>query len=130
MLRGLLHGLLHELLPLASRQKPTPRATDRAVAGGGEGGEGSEGGEGGEEGQGGGGASWLMVTVVFVQAELHHARHVARPCGGEDESLEMWYAQGSQVPSPSRLLAAVVLGALLSRSQPVTPLLPPQSGSQ
>ena len=41
---------LHGLLPLAFRQRPTPRATDRAVAGGGEGGEGSEGGEGAEGG--------------------------------------------------------------------------------
>ena len=41
---------LHGLLPLASWQKPTPRATDRAVAGGGEGGERSEGGEGGGDG--------------------------------------------------------------------------------
>eukprot|EP00964_Phaeocystis_antarctica_P129029 scaffold92866_cov54-Phaeocystis_antarctica.AAC.1 len=39
------------LLPLASRQKPTPRATDRAVAGGGSGG-GRVGGEGGGEGSG------------------------------------------------------------------------------
>ena len=46
---------LHGLLPLASRQKPTPRATDRAVAGAGEGGEGGEGGGGGGEGGGGGG---------------------------------------------------------------------------
>ena len=42
--------------------------------------------EGGGEG---GGASWLMVTSVSVHAELHHARHVARPCGGEVESVEL-----------------------------------------
>eukprot|EP00964_Phaeocystis_antarctica_P032545 scaffold18430_cov61-Phaeocystis_antarctica.AAC.1 len=71
-----------------------------------------------------------MVTSVSVHAE-QYARHVARPCGGEDESSEMWYAKRLQVPSPSRSLAAVVLGASLSRSQPVMiPLLPPQSGSQ
>ena len=85
---------------------------------------------GGDGGSGGGRASWLMVTFVFVHAELQYARHVARPCGGKDESSEVWYAQREQVPSPSRSLAAVVLGALLSRSQPVIPLLPPQSGSQ
>eukprot|EP00964_Phaeocystis_antarctica_P039184 scaffold22416_cov68-Phaeocystis_antarctica.AAC.1 len=70
-----------------------------------------------------------MVTSVSVHAE-QYARHVARPCGGEDGSSEMWYAAMLQTPSPSRSLTAVVLGALLSRSQPVVPLLPPQSGSQ
>ena len=45
---------IHEfMLPLASRQKPTPRATDRAVAGGGDGWAGG----GGGEGDGGGGRS-------------------------------------------------------------------------
>ena len=43
---------LHGLLPLASWQKPTPRATDRAVAGAGEGGEGGESGGGGGGGDG------------------------------------------------------------------------------
>ena len=60
-------------------------------SGGGEGGsgEGDEGGSGGEGGDGGeGGASWLVVTSVSVHAELQYARHVARPCGGEDESSE------------------------------------------
>eukprot|EP00964_Phaeocystis_antarctica_P077888 scaffold48398_cov67-Phaeocystis_antarctica.AAC.3 len=74
-----------------------------------------------------------MVTSVSIHAEPQlplAARHVARPCGGKDESSEMWYAKRLQVPSPSRSLAAVVLGASMSRSQPVTPLLPPQSGSQ
>ena len=93
---------------------------------------------GGEEGDGGGGgeggmgvASWLMVTSVFLHDPLHHARHVARP-GGEDESSDLRYAKRLQLPSPSRSLAAVVLGALPSnlKSQPVSPLLPPQSGSQ
>ena len=74
-------------------------------------------------------ASWLMVTSVFLHDPLHHARHVARP-GGEDESSDLRYAKRLQLPSPSRSLAAVVLGALLSRSQPVIPLPPPHSGSQ
>ena len=96
---------------------------------GGEGGsDGGWGGGGGDDGDGGsdggkGGARWLMVTFVFVHAELHHARHVARPCGGEDGSSEIWYAQRLHFPSPSRSLAAVMLGALLPRSQPVIPLL-------
>ena len=98
--------------------------------GGGLGGGGEGDGGGGE----GGGASWLMVTSVFVHAEPQlppAARHVARPCGGEDESSEMWCAQRLQVPPPSRLLAAVVLGASLSKIQrAVPPLPPPQSGSQ
>ena len=52
----MLHG--GGLLPLASRQKPTPRETDRAVAGGGAGGAGgSGGGGGGAGGAGGGGGS-------------------------------------------------------------------------
>ena len=56
--------------------------------GGGEGGDGGGfGGFGGEGGEGGG-ASWLMVTSVSVHAELQYARHVVRPCGGEDESSE------------------------------------------
>eukprot|EP00964_Phaeocystis_antarctica_P055729 scaffold32801_cov66-Phaeocystis_antarctica.AAC.3 len=55
--------------------------------GGGEGGEGGEGGNGGGEGGEGGGASWWMVTSVSVHP-LQDARHVARPCGGEDESSE------------------------------------------
>ena len=69
--------------------------------GGGEGGEGGEGGDGGgggerggkggEGGGEGGGASWWMVTSVFVHAE-QYARHVARPCGGEDESSELMRA--------------------------------------
>ena len=63
-LAEVLHGC--GLLPLASRQKPAPRATDRAVAGGGDGGAGGSGGEGdgggggsggGGEGDGGGGGS-------------------------------------------------------------------------
>ena len=37
----------HGSLPLASRQYPAPRATDRAVAGGGDGGVSGVGGEGG-----------------------------------------------------------------------------------
>ena len=57
--------------------------------------DGGEGGEGGGEGGGGasGGASWWMVTSVSVQAEPpQSARHVARPCGGEDESSELMRA--------------------------------------
>ena len=88
------------------------------------------GGGGGGGACGGGGASWWMVTSVFLKAELQIACHVARPCGGEDESLELMYAQALQFPSPSRSLAAVVLGASASNTQPETPLLPPQSGSQ
>eukprot|EP00964_Phaeocystis_antarctica_P028795 scaffold16235_cov50-Phaeocystis_antarctica.AAC.4 len=72
-----------------------------AGEGGGEGGEGGEGGGGGafggEGGEGGGGASggasWWMATSVSVHAELQYARHVARPCGGEDESSELMRAQ-------------------------------------
>ena len=65
--------------------------------GGSEGGEGSEGGsEGGEGGAGGsgsgGGASCWIVTSVFTQAEPHVVRHVERPCGGEEETVETWYA--------------------------------------
>ena len=58
---------------------------------GGEDGGGGDGGDGGGDGGGGEGrASWLMVTSVFVQAELQYALHVAR-CGGKDESSEsMW----------------------------------------
>ena len=36
--------------------------------------------------------SWLMVTSVFLHDPLHHARHVARPWGGEDESPELMRA--------------------------------------
>ena len=57
--------------------------------GGGSGGEGDNGGSGGSGGVDGGGASCWMVTSVPVHAELHHACHVARPCGGEDESVEL-----------------------------------------
>ena len=68
---------------------------------------------------------------MFVQAELQYTLHVARPCGGEDESLELIYAPKTQFPSPSRLLAAVVLGAFSSKIQAARVLLPPlQSGSQ
>ena len=88
------------------------------------------GGGGGGGACGGGGASWWIVTSVCLKAELQNTRHVARPCGGEDESLELMYAQALQFPSPSRSLAAVVLGASASNTQPETPLLPPQSGSQ
>ena len=58
------------------------------------------------------------------------------PCGGEDESLELKYATREanrpmlHLPSPSRPLIAVVLGALEPKIQPVIPLLPPQFGSQ
>ena len=107
---------------------------------GGEGGEGdegseggSEGGEGGEGGKGGGGPSWWMVTSVSVHVEPQSTRHVARPCGGEDESLEGKYAPRVQVPSPSWSLAAVVLGATSSKCQagiPTLPSSPSQSGSQ
>eukprot|EP00964_Phaeocystis_antarctica_P125270 scaffold88891_cov55-Phaeocystis_antarctica.AAC.7 len=48
---------LHGLPPLASRQYPTPKATDRAVAGGAAGGDGADGGSegvGGDCGDGGG----------------------------------------------------------------------------
>ena len=101
---------------------------------GGKGGEGGEGGEGGGEGGCGasGGASWWMVTSVSVHAELQYVCHVARP-GGEDESVELMYAQTKQSPSPSRSLAAVVLGALSSNRQagiPALPSSPSQSGSQ
>eukprot|EP00964_Phaeocystis_antarctica_P054187 scaffold31831_cov49-Phaeocystis_antarctica.AAC.3 len=74
-----------------------------------------------------------MVTPVFVQPGLHRAVHVARPCGDEDESSELWAAQMKQSPSPSRSLAAVVLGASASKYQPAFGTLPPspsQSGSQ
>ena len=64
LLRQLFRGLpqlFHGLLPLKFRQYPTPRATDRAVAGGGEGGGGvdggSAGGGGGGGGEGGGGVN-------------------------------------------------------------------------
>ena len=50
-----LDEVLHGLLPPVPRQKPTPRATDRAVAGGGgEGGGGDSGGKGGGGGAGAG----------------------------------------------------------------------------
>eukprot|EP00964_Phaeocystis_antarctica_P028363 scaffold15995_cov66-Phaeocystis_antarctica.AAC.1 len=87
------------------------------------------GGDGG--GLGGGGASWWMVTSVLDQEpKSHSARHVARPCGGEDELLDMKTAQRLQRLSPSRSLVAVVLGSSPSKSQPLLPLLPSQSGSQ
>eukprot|EP00964_Phaeocystis_antarctica_P005489 scaffold3002_cov52-Phaeocystis_antarctica.AAC.2 len=63
-----------------------------AVGGGDAGGGEGSGGEGGE----GGGASWWMVTSVSVHPELHRAVHVARPCGGEDDSSE------SNSPRPHR----------------------------
>ena len=110
---------------------------------GGEGGEGgkggSEGGEGGE-GSGGGGASgggasggaswWIIVTLVYTSCPKQNTAHVVRSCGGEDESRDWKYAPTTHVPSPSRSLVAVVLGASVSKIQPVSPLLPPQSGSQ
>ena len=108
--------------------------------GGGEGGEGGEGGgaggEGGEGGEGGGasgGARWWMFTFVPVKPEsLQAASHVAMPCGGKYESLELMYAPKTQFPSPSRSLTAVVLGASSSKIQAARPrpLPPPQSGSQ
>ena len=107
--------------------------------GGGKGGEGSEGGEGGGDGgegaESGGkasGESWWMVTSVFVKLKPSQAtRHVVRPCGGEDKSLETWYAQKPQAPFPSRSFSAVVLGSSSSKIQPAEfLLLPPQSGSQ
>ena len=55
--------------------------------GDGGGGEGEGGGGGGDGGRGG--ANWLMLTPVSVQASLHHARHVVRPSGGEEESSEL-----------------------------------------
>ena len=97
---------------------------------------GSEGGEGGEGGEGsgaGGGASCWMVTSVKVQAELQNKVHEARTCGGEDESLEMWYAQAPQLFFPSRSLSAIVLGSSPSNNQrgsPTLPSSPSQSGSQ
>ena len=107
-------------------------------SGGGEGGEDGENcGDGGEGGEGGGGASggasWLMVTSVSVKPEsLQASSHVAMPCGGKYESLELMYAPKTQFPSPSRLLTAVVLGASASNIQAARPRpLPPlQSGSQ
>ena len=92
-----------------------------------DGNSGWDGGEGGE-----GGASWWMVTSVLVKPDPpQSALHVARPCGGEDESLELMYALTLQVLSPSRLLIAVVLGASASNIQAAGTLLPPrQSGSQ
>ena len=71
------------------------------------------------------------LTSVSCQSELHHARHVARPCGGEDESSELMRAWYKQSPSSSRSLAAVVLGALVSKIQRAGLLPSPlQSGSQ
>ena len=60
--------------------------------GGGHGGGGDGGGNGGEVGEGGkggGGANWWMVTSVSVHAEPQYTAHVARPCGGEVESVEL-----------------------------------------
>ena len=72
-----------------------------------------------------------MVTSVNDQEpKLQPACHLARPCGGEDELLELKYAEMWQVSSPSRSLVAVVLGSSSSKSQPVIPLVPPQFGSQ
>eukprot|EP00964_Phaeocystis_antarctica_P109909 scaffold74313_cov51-Phaeocystis_antarctica.AAC.4 len=77
-----------------------------------------------------------MVTSVLIHAELQYVRHVAMPCGGEDESLELKYAKREDnhpmlhFPSPSRSLIAVVLGAVGPKIQRVIPLLPPQFGSQ
>ena len=90
------------------------------------------GGDGGGDGGGAGIASWWMVTSVSVHAALQYARHVARPCGGEVESSEVWNAQSQHAPSPSRSLSAVVLGA------PILDIIheligideAPQSGSQ
>ena len=64
-----------------------------------------------------------MVKSVSTQAELQYVCHVAMPCGGEDESLEIMYALMTQTPSPSRLrsLAAVVLGASPLKAQKVSP---------
>ena len=98
---------------------------------GGEGGD--EGGESDEGGEGGGGASWWMVTSVSVHVEPQNTRHVARPCGGKDESLDRNHAPRLQSPSPSWSLAAVVLGATSSKCQaeiPALPSSPSQSGSQ
>ena len=89
------------------------------------------GGSGGGGACGGGGASWWMVTSVFVKEPSQAACHVVMPCGGEDKSLETWYAQASQIPSPSSCFSAVVLGLSPSKNQAAKPLLlPPQSGSQ
>ena len=99
----------------------------------GDGGEG-EGDGGGGDGDGGGGASRWMVTPVAVgQGELQYTVHVARPCGGEDESLDKKNDLILQTPSPSMSLAAVVLGATSSNRQagiPALPSSPSQSGSQ
>ena len=70
-----------------------------------------------------------MVTSVLDQEPKLQVQ-VARPCGGEDESLDLKNASMWQVSSPSRSLVAVVLGSSPSKSQPVIPLSPPQFESQ
>ena len=82
----------------------------KGLGGGGEGGGSVGGGS-----AGGGGARCWMVTSVYTQAEMQYARDVERPSGGEEESSELMRAAYLQLPSPSRSLAAVVLGAVKSK---------------
>ena len=94
-------------------------------------GGGSVGGGGeGLGGSGGGGARCWMVTSVYTQAEMQYARDVERPSGGEEESSELMRAAYLQLPSPSRSLAAVVLGAVKSKIHRAGSPLAAQSGSQ
>ena len=79
---------------------------------------GGSGGRGGDGGRGGG--SWLMLTSVSVQSPSQDPRQVLRPCGGEVQSSERKYAAMLHSPSPSRSLAAVVLGAVpICKNQPL-----------
>ena len=82
----------------------------KGLGGGGEGGGSVGGGS-----AGGGGARCWMVTSVYTQVELQFSRDVEMPSGGEEESSELMRAAYLQLPSPSRSLAAVVLGAVKSK---------------
>ena len=79
------------LVVLPSVPSPHVNLGGGSCGGGGDDDNGGDGGSGGEgdDGVDGGGASCWTVTSAVVHAELHHAPHVARPCGGEDEAVDL-----------------------------------------
>ena len=77
-------------------------------------------------GEGDHGASVKSAVVQMAQK----TSQVAVPRGGDEESSDMMSAQNIQIPSPSRSLVAVRLGASSSTIQRAVLPQPLQSGSQ
>jgi hypothetical protein len=85
-----------------------------SLGGGGHGGW--EGGSGGEAGGEAGGSATVSVRTFSVHpvSRPHQARHRAVPSGGDESSSESKRARYEHCPSPSRSLAADVLGSSTS----------------